>query len=124
MGWLVFVYVLEIGFVPSEVALTYWPGGWELEDHPQLYGELEARLIAWDAIFVRSAVTTFMAKGPGIYFYPSGVDFDFSAGLMFGGFSAGYAHRCRHPVITETPVPGVWRQWGGDRIYVRFEGGG
>jgi len=122
MTWLAFLFALELGLVPSEVHAAYWPGGTEYSRSAAMYGLLETEIAAWETLFIRSAVTTYMCKSSGIYFRPSGIDFDFSAGIYLGPVTIAYAHRCRHPLMTVYPVPGSWGQAGVDRVYIRIEG--
>ncbi len=123
MTWLAFLFALEFGLVPAEVHATYWPGSTLYSRSVGAYTMLEAEVVLWDTVFFGGVATTYMSKGASIYFRPSGIDFDFSAGLYLGPVTLAYVHRCQHPIITTAAIDGSWRQAASDRVYIRIEGG-
>lgn len=125
MTWLAFLFALEIGIVPQEIHVQYWPGVIEFQKSTALYGTLEAELIFFNYIFLGSAVETTMAmESGGTSYRPSGIAFDFEIGILFGPVKFAYRHMCQHPLLTDCDwTEETWRQGSSDRVYIRFEGG-
>jgi hypothetical protein len=122
MSWIALIFALEFGMVPSEIHAEYWPDYDVLYRNQGLYGTLEARVELFNFLFVGGDIEAAMVGLSFDSYKPSGVSFNFEAGMFFGPVQVGYIHNCKHPAVSTYEVHWPWRQSSHDRVYVRIEG--
>lgn len=113
MSWLLFVFALEAGIVP-----TISHGGEVLQWHPLVgYTQLECKAQMLNGhLFIGGTVKTYITWSDP-YFSPRFVVYDLGIGMRFGLFEAGYRHRCSHDVVPLSPLI----EGGYDELYLRVE---
>ena len=130
MNWLLFMFMLEVGFLPQGGGLVMYDSEGLREMYPNVdrsygYTDLQAELQFFNFLFVGGGVKTmvFSHFKQGKSFFPYEADYNFNVGVRFRGVEMGFRHYCIHPVI---PWVGYFRDyepvWEGtyEEIYLRI----
>ena len=122
MSWLLFIFALEIGIIPSGTFMMYEMPA-EIVHDQSAYIQMEAELLFFDLLFVGGSIRTYVWKDEeGISFWPWRDGYLFNAGIRYKFVELGFRHYCTHPVIPYAyPVQMNW-EGAYEEIYLRFEG--
>ena len=104
MNWIIFLFALELGWLPQGDFAMYDVSGYFAKVYPvsyTAYVDLEAEVVVLDAFFIGGAVRTsvWQFDHSGWTFFPHKAVYSFSAGARFGMLEMGFRHYCIHPVI-------------------------
>lgn len=128
MNWLLFMFMLEVGFLPqgdlvmynSETIAEVYPVQW------LGYTDLGMEIQLGNILFVGGGVKTMLFAHPSdvlnVGFFPYGAQYRVNAGIRFRGVEVGFRHYCIHPVM---PWVGIvkdyeptWEGWY-EEVYFR-----
>jgi hypothetical protein len=130
MNWLILVAALELGIAPWDQMIMYGPPDNVFKEGPIYYTELQARIMAWNLLFVGGGVQTQMWWDDKRSFWPFRAAYLFELGLRHKWLEVGFRHYCTHPVMPLQPLwvepLGQEARWEGayEQIYVRFKAKG
>ena len=114
MNWLVFVFSLEMGFIPNGAFLmyerepvvfsyddAYWITTVEMEDFGNsFYTDFQIEAIFLDYMFVGGGVRVTMLSTNDYTFSPQSSYYNFSFGARFSILEVFWHHYCMHPQMT------------------------
>ena len=121
MQWLVFIFALEAGFVPTNNWVMH-ETDYYMQEQNQYYVEFAIEAELFEYAFVGGTVKTRMYDGAK-YFSPFTDEYMFNAGLRFDMLELGFRHFCTHPVIPYIQSNGadINYEGGYEEIYFRIE---
>ena len=127
MNWLLFMFMLEVGFLPQGDLVMYDSMALDRIYPVRNYGytELQVELQAFGLVFVGGGVKTMIFNHPdqGMSFFPYGANYNVNAGLRFRGIEVGWRHYCIHPVMPWVGLvrdyEPVWEGWY-EEVYFRI----
>lgn len=126
-SWLALAFSLELGFLPQGAFVIYEPPPIVYQDFSgSFYTELDARLYAWNLVYIGGGVKTFIWRdGSGWSFYPNTSIYKFAAGLEAGPVEIGFRHYCQHPTAPFMQVAVGRCVYEGfyEELFVRFSHG-
>lgn len=127
MNWLLFMFMLEVGFLPqgdlvmydSEVFAEVYP----VRNYG--YTDLQAEIQFFNFLFVGGGVKTMIYNHPGegVSFFPHSANYNINAGIRFRGVEIGGNWYCTHPVMPWAGIVEDHRHiWEGQysEIYLRI----
>ena len=122
MSWLVLIFALECGLIPTDNFVMYQVPIERVYDQA-FYIQMEAEVELFDLLFIGGTVRTYVwKKQEGISFWPWRDGYLFKVGLRKGPFELGFRHYCTHPVIPyRYPIQMNW-EGAYEEIYFRVEG--
>lgn len=122
MNWLIFLFALEVGFLPQGDFIMYE----KLELVPvrySAYTDLQAEIVIGNLFFIGGGVKTGVWYHDGYTFFPHRASYNFQAGIRRGMVEAGWRHYCFHPITPFFEFIDYRAIWEGayDEIYLRIE---
>ena len=122
MSWLVFIFALEAGLIPSDHFVMYEiPTEYVYSQSFYLQMDVEAEL--FDLFFIGGSIRSYVWKSrEGPSFWPFRDGYLFKVGLRKKPFELGFRHYCTHPVIpSQYPAQMNW-EGAHEEIYFRIGG--
>ncbi len=127
MNWLIFLFALELGWLPQGDFVMYYPSSYFAKVYPisySAYVDLEAEVVVLDTFFAGGAVrTSVWQRSPSaLNFFPHKAVYSFFAGARLGMVEMGLRHYCIHPVIPFFGLIDPKPIWEGayEEIYLRI----
>ena len=132
MSWLAFIFAVELGVAYESLTVppTFVDGhgffvvesGGKYDLGWVLYTELSGGAILWDLLYVMGDVKTYEVPIiKDFAFAPFRADYGFKLYAQRRGLSAGYEHRCIHPIWSPNIDGSQQIHGGSDRFYFRAE---
>jgi len=121
MDWIVFLFALELGIVPTSGFVMYdTPSETVFEQAG--YVQLETRIELFKYLFLGGSIRTYVWKDrEGVSFWPWRDGYMFNAGLRYKQMELGFRHYCTHPVIPyRYPAKMNW-EGAYEEVYFRIE---
>lgn len=116
-----FLFFIEAGYMPQSQVITYAAPEETINSSVSLYTELGATIYFWDILFVGGSVRTHIWPNTG-GFWPHKADYLFEVGAQWGPVSAGFRHRCKHPVVPFQREGMLMVDEVQEELYFRVEG--
>ncbi len=122
MNWIIFIFALEIGWVPNDILRTYEP--------PMIYNSAESAYIQFESevelfklFFIGGSIRTYISKNKNSYdFWPTRDGYMFYTGLRYDILEIGFRHYCTHPVVPwNYQFNPIW-EGAYEEIYFRISG--
>jgi len=122
MNWLLFIFALEAGIIPTDIFVIYQVSHEEIHDQ-SIYIQFEAEIELFKILFVGGSIRTYAWKEiENISFWPWRDGYLFNAGLRYKILELGFRHYCTHPIIPyQYPAQMNW-EGAYEEIYLRVEG--
>ena len=125
MDILTIVFLAELAFSPTTANKINDPYMtlWATTPEQVVEANLGVGVRIFDLVTVEGRSECFMVPPDGStwMFSPYQADFYFGAYVEFEGFTLGFEHLCRHPIINGTDNVATY-QGGYDRFYLRYVG--
>jgi len=125
MNWLMFLFALELGWLPSGSFVMYERGPESVYMGGSFFTDLEAGFLLFNHFYIGGGIKTIMFRSAkGLIFDPQAVDYKFEYGLRFGIVDIFFRHHCIHPIMTYMywyNAELIWEGWYNE-IGIRIEG--
>jgi hypothetical protein len=125
MSWLVVLFAIEAGLMPSNDWYLYQEHELFEQDQPGYYNALEVDAELWGWAFVGGTLRTDMTSDSFTNYNPHWVTYNFTAGARWKAFEIGWRHRCSHPIQTYVYNSGDYKdpivEGSYDEIYARAQ---
>jgi len=124
MNILVFLFVLELGYLPLDDWRCYDP--LDYVGNTALYINMDAEIDVFSGfLFVGGHCRTSMLTTDRVYFWPNTMTYGFRFGIRpLEGLEIGFRHMCTHPVMPYIiDAPGKLNYEGAyEEFYIKFSG--
>jgi len=125
MKWLIFLFILECGWLPNGAFSMYEKTPPEaVYLNGAYFFDMQAELIIFDHLYLNGGAKTILHKSPGLIFDPKAVTYKFETGLRYNMIDIFFRHYCMHPIMTymyHYQPSLIWEGWYNE-IGIRIEG--
>ena len=122
MSWLVFIFALEIGWLPID-SLKMYEQPMSYQSGQSGYIQFESEIELFKHVFVGGSIRTYISKNKNSYdFWPTRDGYMFYTGLRYDILEIGFRHYCTHPVVPwDYQFNPIW-EGAYEEIYFRISG--